>query len=261
VIPASRPRGIVWIQGDIADPPLGAIRQFAPETCLHAAWIATPGVYLESPANHDWVRWSDAFVQSLVSLGIQHVLALGTCIEYRPSPEPFSESISVVEPVSRYARCKVELHDRLGTLLAARSIPFTWARIFFPYGNGEHPARLASSVLADLRSGKPVNLRTPHSVRDYIHVDDVASALLALASKRPDSAVNVGTGNGVAVVDLARMLAALLGRDSLVDTAAGLPESPPDRIVADASRLRALGWHPKVALEVGLRWLVEATRR
>lgn len=250
--------------GSLAQPPWAAIRQFAPDVCVHAAWITTPGVYLESPENEDWVRWSLDFLNGLPALGVRQAVGLGTGIEYQITGRPLGEATTPLQPLSAYARGKCELHAQL--VARQRNGPLAdldiaWARIFYPYGEGEHPARLASSLIAQLRRGEPIQLKTPHSTKDYIHVDDVAAALLTVLERRHRGAINVGTGVGVTVATIAQTLGQLLGRADLIRTPAEAPADPLDHVVADAGRLRALGWQPQVTLESGLRRLVEVSRK
>lgn len=246
------------LAGSVAEPPWSDIKQFAPEACVHAAWIATPGVYLESPENHDWVRWSVEFLTRLSSLSVRHLTVLGTCIEYQITGHKLVEDGATLTPTSTYARCKCELHNLLLRKTASRSPALAWARVFYPYGEGEHPDRLASSLIVKLLRGEPVSLKTPHSTKDYIHADDLATALLAVVERQFVGTINIGTGDGVTIQTIARNLGSLLGRPELIQGSENSPNDPLDYVVADATRLRSLGWQPQVALGAGLRRLVEA---
>lgn len=254
------PAGATPLTGSLAAPPWDAISAFQPEAVVHAAWIATPGVYLESPENEAWRRWSRDFASRLPSLGVRHLTVLGTCIEYAVTGRPMSESDTPLAPLSPYARAKAALHQDLASDLEGSATRLAWARIFYPYGPGEHPARLASSLLARIARGEPITLKTPHSTKDYIHEDDIARALLAILDHRHAGPINVGTGEGVTVEHLARTLATLAGRPDLVQVPTGIPADPLDFVVADSRRLRSLGWTPQVALVNGLRALVDARR-
>jgi nucleoside-diphosphate-sugar epimerase len=132
-------------------------------------------------------------------------------------------------------------------------VSLTWARIFYPYGKGEHPQRLISTVIVKLLSGETVTLKTPCSIKDYIHADDVGSALLKLVEQGFNGSVNVGTGDAVSIETITRTLAELLGRPELICVPEKIPEDPLDFVVADATRLRSFGWRPEVPLEAGLR--------
>ncbi len=194
-------------------------------------------------------------------MGVRRSVAVGTCIEYQVTGRPSREDETPISPSSTYARCKHALHDRLREASATNGVPLAWARVFYPYGEGEHPARLASSLVAKFRAGEAVTLKTPGSVKDYIHADDVASALLAVSARGSDGTVNIGTGEGVAVGSVARQIAELVGRPDLLRMPERPVADPLDHVVADAGRLRSLGWRPQVTLVSGLRRLVDAAPR
>ena len=222
-------------------PPWQEIAQFAPEACVHAAWIATPGVYLDSPLNADFVRWSLDFARGMRDLGTRHFVGLGTCIEYAPR--------------SPYAVAKNEL--RLA-LEKEHGMTVAWARLFYPYGPGEHPRRLASTIAQSLRRDEPVVLNTPASVKDYIHIADVASALLTITETGASGVINLGTGRGIAVREIARTLERLLGKEGLVREASPAHPDEYPHLVADAEKLRALGWQPQYDPATGLQTLIDS---
>jgi nucleoside-diphosphate-sugar epimerase len=249
------------LQGNLSDPPWDAIAAFAPEACIHSAWIATPGVYLESPENEAWVEWSLKFLAGSGQRGVRRIVSLGTCIEYRITGGRLSESSTPLAPASRYARCKADLYVRLRELPELKECSLAWGRLFYPYGAGEHPARFASSAIVKIRAGERVFLKTPHSIKDYIHIDDVARAILTVMDAGFEGAINLGTGEGIQIETMARTLAGLLGRPELVETPEVVAVDPLDYVVADASRLRGLDWKPQVGLESGLLRLIEAVSR
>ena len=255
---AALPGRAARIRGSLANPPWDEIARFGPEVVVHAAWVTTPGSYMESPENEDWLRWSVGFASGLSRVGARRLLALGTCIEYAITGGLLKEDETPVSPQSAYARAKVELHRRLLQDLQGSGVGLAWARIFYPYGPHEHPARLASSLIARIRAGEVLGLRTPRSTKDYIHEDDVGSALMTLAESGAEGTFNVGTGVGVTVEELARTLAGLAGRPDLVAVDAGARPDPLDYVVADASRIRGMGWTPRVSLVDGLRRLLES---
>jgi nucleoside-diphosphate-sugar epimerase len=104
-----------------------------------------------------------------------------------------------------------------------------------------------------------VTLDTPNAVRDWIHVDDVATALLRLVEGRVDNVINVGTGVGRTVEQIALTIAGLVGRPELVAVGPAIVDGL-GPLVADPARLRGLGWAPRVELEAGLATLIEALR-
>lgn len=242
---------IVRIDGDLAQPDWRAIEFFAPDACLHAAWIATPGEYLHSPLNAQFLDWSLAFLRGVAERGASHFAICGSCAEYAPQWEPMCEDTSPVAPATPYAQCK----DALRRALEAGGLDVAWARIFHPYGPGEDPRRLATSILQRLSNRQTIMLKTPDSTRDYIFIDDVAAALLTTIERRFCGIVNVGTGIGLKVREIAETLARLLGESAQFDLSETVPDPCP-RLVADAARLCSLGWSPRTSLDEGLRRLI-----
>ncbi|WP_421021629.1 NAD-dependent epimerase/dehydratase family protein, partial [Klebsiella pneumoniae] len=70
----------------------------------------------------------------------------------------------------------------------------TWARLFFMYGPGEHPNRVTSSVILSLLQGKSAQCSHGMQIRDFLHVADVASALVTLLDSDVTGPVNIGSG-------------------------------------------------------------------
>lgn len=159
---------LLSLPGTLAEPPWAQIERFAPDSCLHAAWIAEPGVYLDSPLNEDYLRWSVEFFRRLAALGTPHALGLGTCIEYRVTGEPLREDSTPLEPLSLYARCKDALRRTVEAETAGGEFAFAWGRVFYPYGPGEHPARLCSALARKLRAGETLTLHTPEDRKSVV---------------------------------------------------------------------------------------------
>jgi nucleoside-diphosphate-sugar epimerase len=246
---------LCWLGGTLAEPPWPAIERFAPDHCLHAAWIAEPGVYLDSPLNDDYLRWSIALVRRLAEGGLLHAIGLGTCIEYKIDGKPARENRTPLEPISPYARAKDALRRTVEDDIArhAPHFSFCWGRVFYPYGPGEHPARLCSALARKLLAGETLLLKTPGSTKDYIFIDDLAAAILAIMERGLAGAINLGTGEGVAVREIARALGRLLGREHLVGESDQPGHDPLYYVVADAARLSGeAGWRPAWTLESGL---------
>ncbi|MBV9127003.1 MAG: NAD(P)-dependent oxidoreductase [Verrucomicrobia bacterium] len=255
---------LVWLHGSLADAPFAHIAAFAPQTCVHAAWIATPVVYLDSPENDNYLCWSLDFLDRAREAGARHLVVLGTCIEYEIPPsrrELLSEITTPVAPASRYARAKNALRLALESR-GERTGDFQlcWARVFYPYGPGEHPDRLCSTLLRRLQAGEKIVLKTPASTKDYIFIDDLAAALLRVVETEFAGDINLGTGVGTPVSGIAAQAAALCGRPELIAAAPATPSvtDPLGYVVADASRLRALGWQPAWDFARGLERLHES---
>jgi nucleoside-diphosphate-sugar epimerase len=247
---------MTWLEGTLAELPWKNIERFRPDVCVHLAWIATPGIYLESPENEKYLQWSLDLVHGLRGIRVNHIVGAGTCIEYQISESPLSEDRTPVNPTTLYARCKNTLRETLAAEAQKDGWQFCWGRVFYPYGVGEHPARLCSSLVQKLLRGEKLRLKMPDSRKDYIYIEDLAAAILLTVKKNFTGAINWGTGNGISVREIADIAAAMLGRPELVQN-----QDPPTRdpfpfVVADAARLMHLGWQPQMDLQTGLARLI-----
>ena len=245
--------------GDLANTPWSQVKRFAPDAALHLAWIATPGSYLESAENAVWLDQSKAWFGRLFDLGVPYVAGTGTCIEYAASASALNEDSSELGPKFPYSRAKFALFEWLRAACAAAPSKWSWFRIFYPYGPGEHPSRLTTTLIQQLRAGRGVDLRTPQSVKDYIFVDDVAQAMCEAMEARMPGAINVGTGQGISIRELASRIAQLMGaHPALVRPAAELACDPTPNVIADNQRLQSLGWRPRTSLDAGLQRLISS---
>jgi nucleoside-diphosphate-sugar epimerase len=248
---------MIWIKGTLAELPWREIEKFAPDVCVHFAWIATPGVYLESPENENYLRWSLELVHCLRGIGTNHIVGVGTCIEYKITDVPLSEDRTPVDPTTLYSRCKNTLRETLEAEAKREGWSFCWGRVFYPYGVGEHPARLCSALIQKFRHGEKLVLKTPHSTKDYIYIEDLAEAILVTLEKKFTGTINWGTGQGISVRQIADAVAAMLGRPELVEEVSPPEKDPLGYVVSDATRLHQLGWKPAHNLAQGLTKLMQ----
>lgn len=139
------------------------------------------------------------------------------------------------------------------------------------YGPGDNYDPDSSHVLAALlrrfdeavRSGTTsvVNWGTGTPRREFLHVDDLASAVLHLLEHYDDSSpINVGTGVDLTVEELARKVASVVGYQGEIAWDDSKPDGTPRKLL-DVSRIRTLGWRERVSLDDGLqdayRWYGE----
>jgi nucleoside-diphosphate-sugar epimerase len=241
-----------WLKGTLAELPWREIKSFKPDVCVHFAWIATPGVYLESPENEDYLHWSLDLAHRLREIGLNHFVGVGTCIEYQITNSPLKEDRTPVDPTTLYSRCKNALREQLEAESRREGWSFCWGRIFYPYGVGEHPDRLCSALIRKLSRGEKLVLKTPHSTKDYIYIEDLAAAILLTVEKKFTGTINWGTGIGISIRQIADQIAELLNRPELVENAQPPKDDPFGYVLADATKLRALGWQPQHTLKRGL---------
>jgi nucleoside-diphosphate-sugar epimerase len=99
-------------------------------------------------------------------------------------------------------------------------------------------------------------------IRDFLHVADAGDAFAALAGAETEGPVNIASGVGVSLRDLAGLIAAAAaGAGRLEPGAIPTRADDPPSLVADVTRLREeVGWRPRIALVEGIGATVEAWR-
>ena len=255
---ASLPGGVKVLRGALDSIPWVQVKDFEPDALLHLAWSLRPGS-LNSPDNVALVNLSRQLFEEALKVGVRHLAASGTCIEYAPSEDPLSEDHSRLEPALAYSVAKNATREIMQKLAVDAGALWTWFRIFYAYGEGEHQDRLSVSIVRKLASDQAVELRTPDSVNDYLYVDDVASAMLCAIEKSLEGPVNVGSGTGIKIIDFARQAARVLNvSPDLIQKASPATHDPFPTTVADIAKLRGIGWTPGATLEEGLRKLISS---
>jgi nucleoside-diphosphate-sugar epimerase len=229
-----------------------------PSHVLHLAWTTEHGRYWEDPNNDQWVaatrRLLEVFEQGH---GSRFVLA-GSCAQYDWTGDlPLSEADAPRRPATHYGRAKQEASE----IVDAAGLSTATALLFFPYGPYEQPERLVPSIARRLLDGDEAPASTGTQVRDFIHVTDGGGALAALLDSDVNGSVNIASGEGTRIADVAEAIARIVGRRELLRLG-GLPGDDRTSVVASVARLRdEVGFVPRLSLEQGLRDAVEWWRQ
>ena len=245
VRPGSDRRRLRDVESRIAfnEGPMDAVPVQADAT-VHLAWYAVPGKYLTAPENRDCLEAS----RRLLSRIRGRAVFIGTCFEFELTEKPLRED-SPTRPLTLYAECK----DALRRDVEARPNS-AWVRFFYQYGPWEDPKRLVPAVITAQLKGEPSKVTPGDQRADYLHVEDVASAVGAVAESALEGSVNVGSGQAPSVREIVTKITELGGRPDLIQWGA-YPQKPTDPMLirADNARLRSTGWEPRYDLDRGLR--------
>ncbi len=252
--------GVIWHEADLLAG-CEIVGEIEPETLVHLAWYAEHGKFWCSPENVRWVEASLALLRAFAACGGRRAVIAGTCAEYEWSQAVYRED-APTHPRTLYGACKHGLHVVARAWAEQAGVALAWARLFFMYGPGEAPGRLVPSVASALLRGEPAAMTRGAQIRDFLHVADAGAAIGALASSELEGPVNLASGEGVAVRELAAMLAERVGGVELLRLGAlAEPADEPASLVADVGRMRAeLGFAPQIKLADGLDAAVEFWR-
>jgi len=200
-----------------------------------------------------------------------------SCIYPRDCAQPIKEEYLMTGPLeetnSAYAIAKIagiELINSYRKEYGIRWISLMPTNLYGPRDNFDlttsHalPAFIRRFVEAAESGAEKVTLwgsGTP--LREFLHVDDLAQAVM-VASEKYDSSLhlNVGSGEDLSIKNLAERVAAAAGFTGAIRWDSSKPDGTP-RKVLDVSRIKALGWKPTITLEEGIAstiaWYKEAS--
>ena len=257
-----------WHEADLLEPSAAErlAQEAEPTHLVLLAWTTRHGFYWEDPANQDWVTATQRLVGAFAQAGGERVVLGGSCAQYDwRETAPMSEALTRRRPSTRYGRAKQATEELLGEGAAPAGLSTATALLFFPYGPYEQPDRLVPSVARRLLEGEEARTSTGRQVRDFLHVHDCGRALAAVVDAELTGPVNIGSGSGISVADVATTLAQIVGREDLLRLGE-LGDGDETRVVADVGRLAGeLGFEPRYRLEEGLRdtveWWRQRTRR
>ena len=230
------------------------IERVEPELLVHLAWNAAPGVFWTSPENLDWVAASLALTRAFAERGGRRAVFAGTCAEYDWSEPLMDEATTPLRPRTLYGVAK----NALQTLLAAASdglgLSIAWGRVFFLYGPFEAKGRLVPDIISALSKGEPALCSAGTQLRDFMHVEDVARAFVAILESDVTGPVNIASGVCGPVRDLIARIGDHFGRPDLIRLGARpmQPGEPPEIRAATHLLHDRVGFRPRYSLESGL---------
>jgi len=251
-----------------------AVRRFLaeqkPDVIVNAA-AKVGGIHANSTYPAEFIRDNLAIALNLVDegykAGVPRMLFLGsTCIYPRMAPQPIPEDSLLTSPLeptneayalAKIAGLKLCQHYRSQYGVVYHSIMPT--NMYGPHDNYD---LMDSHVLPALvrrfheakEDGLPevVIWGTGSPTREFLYVDDCADAIVHLLGlDDPPDWVNVGTGVEVTIRELAETIKAVVGYEGALTFDTSKPDGTP-RKLCDSSKLRSLGWAPKVSLREGL---------
>lgn len=185
------------------------------DTIIHGAWYAEPGQYLQSGKNNDCLAGTLRFAQAAMQEKVRRFVGIGTCFEYDLSAGRLSTA-TALKPETAYARAKAEAFGLLSQVLPQHGVEFVWCRLFYLYGEGEDERRLVPYLRKKLAAGEPADLSSGNQIRDFLDVREAARMIVDTALGATKGPVNICSGQGVTVRQLAERIADQYGRRDLL---------------------------------------------
>jgi UDP-glucose 4-epimerase len=251
---------ITWRSFELASPDWDAL---IADTAVvhHYAWSSLPASANSNPTG-------DLIANVVATLGLLDALrrrgegrlvfaSSGGTVYGKLSTIPVPEDHPIA-PVTAYGSGKAAAEIYLGLHRAMHGTDCRIARIANPYGAGQDLTRGQGAVTTFLHralTGQVITIwGDGEVVRDYLHIADVAHALVTLATTPPIEPFifNIGSGLGSSLNDIVHALETRLGRTVAVNRTETRPFDVPVSILAIDRARRYLGWQPTISLAEGL---------
>ena len=185
------------------------------DTIIHLAWYAEPGKYLHSKRNFDCIAGTMNLAKAAAGQKVRRFIGIGTCFEYDLTGGRLSTTTRLL-PLSPYAAAKAAVFFALSQLLPTNGVEFAWCRLFYLYGEGEDDRRLVPYIRSMLSAGMPVKLTLGYQVRDYLDIKDAAKLIVNTAMSNLIGPVNICSGYGITVRQMAEKIADESGQRELL---------------------------------------------
>ena len=259
---------------DLLDPK--AVRDFyeseKPDVAIIAA-ARVGGIGANSAANSRFLYENEMIamntIWSAAEAGVKRLLFLGsTCIYPRMAPQPIPENALLTSELEKtnegYALAKISGLKLCEFLRREKGLLYHSLMPTNLYGPGDNYDIVHGHVLPTLiRKFETMKEVVPlwgtgSAIREFLHVDDLASAcLFALSLDNPPDLMNVGSGEEVTIRELAEAVKSATGSTAKIEWDATKPDGTP-RKLCDTTLIRSLGWKPQIDLKHGLEMTVAA---
>jgi len=226
------------------------------------------------------LRIQQSLIGAAFKVGIPRLVFLGSsCIYPRDCPQPIKEEYLMSGPLestnSAYAIAKIAGIELVKSYRNEYGLNWISLMPTNLYGPGDNFNLISSHVMpslirrfieaVDTKKSDVVLWGTGAPRREFLHVDDLASAVFACLDQYDDSLhLNVGTGNDLTIKELALKVAMATGFKGNVSWNPAMPDGTP-RKVLEVSRIKALGWAPTITLDEGIAstiaWYRDASTR
>ena len=251
-----------FVKGDIADAGIAAplvarseiVVHFAAETHVDRSLLSA-GEFIKTDVFGTFVLLEAARQHSSLRCFVQ----ISTDEVYGSVPEGSSRETDELRPRNPYSAAKAGA-DRLAySYWATFGVPVLITRASNNYGPQQFPEKIIPLFVTNALDGLPLPLYGDGlNERDWLHVSDHCRAIDLLIERGvPGEVYNIGGGNGIRNLDLTNRILTLTGRPaSLIEPVADRPGHD-RRYSLDTTKLRAIGWEPKVEFADGLADTVE----
>jgi UDP-glucose 4-epimerase len=178
---------------------------------------------------------------------------------YPPVSEPLTEDM--YGPIDIYGKTKLIGEDLVRLYRKNNAII---ARIFNVYGPNDTNPHVIPEIINQVKRGRrKIELGNLGPKRDYIHVNDICEAIIALLKHGKSGIYNIGTGKEYSVKDIVDLVSKILGKElQVVQVKERIRKVERMHLLADINKIYdETGWKPEIELKEGLKRLINHVKQ
>ena len=147
------------------------------------------------------------FFEILFKRNIERIIIVGTCYEYGNQSGMLSEDFNVY-PINSYAIAKNSLRKSIEKFSENSQTSWAWARLFYPYGDGQNQNSLIPSLLRAIKNKEEIfQIGSSCQKRDFIHVHEVIKHLFFLVENYQCKGIfNIGSGKPTSIIEIVKKI-------------------------------------------------------
>lgn len=249
------PEGVAFVQGDIRDVTALGHAAEGVDAFVHLAALVSMPESIEHPEETNEVNVIGAQnVFNLAARNVRRIVYASSAAVYGDLPDLPKRENSLLAPQSPYATSKVA--NELAAAKIGNAMGLRFFNVYGPGQRADHPyASVIPRFVAAAREGKPLTLTGDGlATRDFVHVRDVADAVVRALEVPEEGICNIASGNATSLSELVALIKAQVPIEVQI-----LPKRPGDILhsVADVTRAReVLGFSAAIQLSSGIEELV-----
>ncbi len=252
------PKEVKLVKGNLSniDSWKSAVENFHPDSAIHMAWEGIPDYSAEMSIKN--LKYGLNLFEELAGIGCKKIICTGSCWEYGQNQGKISEDLPV-KFSNAFTTAKNALHLLGREIAKEKNMQFVWTRLFYVYGPGQRENSLIPYIIKCVREGKELKIKTPSTRNDFIYIEDVARAIVAILEKCKQSTVyNIGSGCSSSIQDIINIIYSELNfehksEDDLYKT----EKICSDNFWADISKIKKdISWEPKTFICKGIKKII-----
>ena len=250
-----------FVRGDIADAQVvgslvgevDVVVNFAAESHVDRS-LEAPGQFIQTDVFGTWV-----LMEAARRAGHQRFLHVSTDEVYGDVETGRSRETDPLRPRSPYSASKAGGEMLVWAYRASYGFPAVITRGSNTYGPYQYPEKIIPLFITNAIDDLPLPIYGDGgAVRDYLYVEDHCRGIdMALRNGEPGQDYNIGFGGEVSGLEVADAVLAALGKPASLKQMVQDRPGHDRRYALDATRLRGLGWAPRVAFVEGIRRTVD----